>query len=347
MTAADIAAPSPGSRKIRRLAIGIVLFLIAYSGAWFFAANQIETRLAAFLVDRKANGSSAECDGMDVRGFPFRIGLFCNSVRLDDAGRGASASFGALRSAAQVYRPGHAIVELDGPAEVRFSPGMTVSADWTLLHASVQATLSGLNRTSITYDQLAGTAILPAFEDDAAPGDTHKFIFNAGHGEAHLRQNGADLDAALSVDKFDLKLDDGLSLLPPVNASADLTFVDRASLMQRGSWRPDALRGSKGEMRNVTLDLGNGMVTTASGPFSVNDQGLISGEFSVTMKNIDGWRQNLVKVFPDKDDTVMVNNIANMLTALADGKNEATVKLNVRDGIAFLAFFPIGELPQL
>mgnify|MGYP001608567104 CR=1 FL=1 len=60
MTAADIAAPSPGSRKIRRLAIGIVLFLIVYSGAWFLAANQIETRLAAFLTERKAGGSSAD-----------------------------------------------------------------------------------------------------------------------------------------------------------------------------------------------------------------------------------------------------------------------------------------------
>lgn len=347
MTAADIAAPSPGSRKIRRLAIGIVLFLIVYAGAWFFAANQIETRLAAFLTEKKASGSSAECDDLSVRGFPFRIGLFCDSVRLDNISRGASASFGALRSAAQVYRPGHAIIELDGPAEIRFSPGMTVSADWELLHASANATLSGLDRTSLTYDKLAGTAMLPSFDDDAAPGDTHKFIFNAGHGEAHFRQNGADLDAALSVDQFDLKLDKGLSLLPLLNASVDMTFADRANLMQRGGWKPDALRGSKGEMRNLTLDLGNGMVTSASGPFTVNDQGLISGEFSVTMKNIEGWRQNLVKVFTDEDGTVMVNNIANMLTALADGKNEATVKLNVRDGIAFLAFFPIGELPQL
>ena len=49
---------------------------------------------------------------------------------------------------------------------------MTVSADWELLHASMKATLSGLDRTSLTYDKLAGTAMLPAFEDDAAPGDT-------------------------------------------------------------------------------------------------------------------------------------------------------------------------------
>jgi hypothetical protein len=347
MTAADIAEPSAGSRKIRWLAIGILLFLVVYSGAWFFAANRIETQLPAFLSDNKGIGSSAECGGMSVRGFPFRIGLFCDTVRLDDAAHGASASFGALRSAAQVYRPGHAVVELDGPAEIRVSPGLTVSADWSLLHASMQATLSGLDRTSMTYDQLTGTVILPATHEHAAIGDTHKLAFAAGHGEAHFRQNGPDLDAALSVDGFDAKVDGAPSLLPLLNASADMTFVDRAALMNAGGLKPGALRNSKGEMRNLTLDLGGGMVTTASGPFTVDDKGLISGEFSVTMKNIEGWRQNLVKVFSNEDGTAMVNNIANMLTALADGKNEATVKLNVRDGIAFLAFFPIGELPQL
>jgi len=347
MTAADIAEPSAGSRKIRWLAIGILLFLVVYSGAWFFAANRIETQLPAFLSENKGIGSSAECGGMSVRGFPFRIGLFCDTVRLDDAAHGASASFGALRSAAQVYRPGHAVVELDGPAEIRVSPGLTVSVDWSLLHASVQATLSGLDRTSMTYDQLTGTVILPATHEDAAIGDTHKLAFAAGHGEAHFRQNGPDLDAALSVDGFDAKVDGAPSLLPMLNASADMTFVDRAALMNAGGLKPGALRNSKGEMRNLTLDLGGGMVTTASGPFTVDDKGLISGEFSVTMKNIEGWRQNLVKVFSNEDGTAMVNNIANMLTALADGKNEATVKLNVRDGIAFLAFFPIGELPQL
>ncbi|OBZ95452.1 hypothetical protein ADU59_12905 [Pararhizobium polonicum] len=347
MTATDIAERSGGSRKIRWLAIGIVLFLIVYSGAWFLAASQIETRLSAFLDGKKATGSSAECADMDVRGFPFRIGLFCDKVRLDDTAKGASATFGALRSAAQVYRPGHAIIELDGPAEIRISPGLSVSADWELMHASMQATLSGLDRTSITYDQLAGTAVVPSMDDDAPDGATHKLAFAAGHGELHLRQNGADLDAAVSIDKLDTKLDGGPSLLPALNASADLTFVDRAALMEAGGLVPNALHNSKGEMRNLTLDFGGGMVTTASGPFSVDDRGLISGEFHVTMKNIEGWRQNLVKAFPDKDDTVMINNIANMLTALADGKNEATVKLNVRDGIAFLAFFPIGELPQL
>ncbi|HTO32160.1 MAG TPA: DUF2125 domain-containing protein [Pararhizobium sp.] len=346
MTATELAAPTTGARKIRRLGIGILLFILLYTGLWFFAANRIESRLASYLAQDNA-GSTAECVDMDIRGFPFRIGLFCDTVRLDDTVRGASATFGALRSAAQVYRPGHAVIELDGPAEVRFSPGISFSADWDLLHASVEATLSSLDRTSITYDKLSGTAVFPALEEDAFPGETHKLAFAAQHGEIHLRQNGDDLDAAFSIDGFDGKIDGGPSLLPPVNGTADLTLVGRAALMNAGGLQSGALHGAKGEMRALTLDLGNGMVTTASGPFSIDDQGLISGEFSVTMKNIEGWRQNLVKVFADKDGTVMINNIANMLTALADGKNEATVKLNVRDGIAFLAFFPIGELPAI
>lgn len=105
------------------------------------------------------------------------------------------------------------------------------------------------------------------------------------------------------------------------------------------------LRGTRGELRQLTLDAGSGMSAKLTGPFSVNDQGLISGEFSLTLANIDAWRENFVKIAPDETD--LIDNVANMLKALAGGKNEATVKLNVRDGTAFLAFVPIGMLPAL
>lgn len=337
MTATAVANPSPVARKFRWLIAGIVIVCAAYSAGWFVVADQVEKRLTAHLADGRANGFGGECINMDVRGFPFRIGLFCDKVNLDDTRRGASASFGALRTAAQVYQPGHAIIELDGPAELRVAPDLKVSADWTLLHASVRATLSGLERSSLTYDNLTGTVRLPVTGDS--------FGFGASHGEVHLRRNGNDLDAALSVDKLDLRPENGASFAPPANIAADLTFVDKASWMGSGIPTPAMLRGSKGELRQMTLDLGSGMNAKLSGPFSVNDQGLISGELSLTMTNIDAWRQNLVTLIPD--DANLVNNTANMLKALANGKNEATVKLNVRDGTAFLAFIPIGVLPTL
>ncbi len=337
MTATDIAA-SPASRKIWRLAIGIVVFILLYTGAWYFAAHQIKTRLATMLANG-ANGLSGECDSMDVRGFPFRIGLFCDTVRIDDTRLAASGSFGALRSAAQVYQPGHAVIELDGPAEIRVSPGLSMSADWALMHGSLQANLDGLDHTSIASDKLAGTLLMT--------GTGESLGFATKHSEIHMRRNGPDLDAAYSVAGLDIKPGTGKSLLPLIDASLDMTLVDRGSLLDAGGPPPNALYNSKGEMRNLTLDLGNGMVGTVTGPFSIDGEGFISGEFSVTLKNIEGWRQNLTKAFPDEEGTVLINNIANMLTALADGKNESTVKLNVRDGTAFLAFIPIGVLPQL
>jgi hypothetical protein len=199
MTVTAVAKPSPTGRKFLWLAAGIVFVGGLYSAGWFLAADQIQKRLTAYLTKGQAIGFSGECAEMEVRGFPFRLGLFCDKVRLDDTRRGASASFGALRTAAQVYQPGRAVLELDGPAEIRVSPGVTISADWTLLRASVAATLSGIDRTSLAYDNLTGTARSPL---------TGKGLgFGASHGELHLRQNGGNLDAALSIEKLDLRPD--------------------------------------------------------------------------------------------------------------------------------------------
>lgn len=337
MTVTAVAKPSPTGRKFLWLAAGIVFVIGLYSAGWFLAADQIQRRLTAYLTKGQAIGFSGECAEMEVRGFPFRLGLFCDKVRLDDTRRGASASFGALRTAAQVYQPGRAVLELDGPAEIRVSPGVTVSADWTLLRASVAATLSGIDRTSVAYDNLTGTARSPLTGEGLG--------FGASHGELHLRQNDGNLDAALSIEKLDLRPDQGPSLAAPADVAMDLTVTDKAEWLQAGALPPHMLRGTRGELRQLTLDAGSGMSAKLTGPFSVNDQGLISGEFSLTLANIDAWRENFVKIAPDETD--LIDNVANMLKALAGGKNEATVKLNVRDGTAFLAFVPIGRLPAL
>jgi hypothetical protein len=339
VTAADITGDSGTTRKFRRLTIAVIAVAIVYSAVWFIAAQQIESRLQAFFDSGRANGFSADCSDMDVRGFPFRIGVFCNRVQLDDNTLAASASFGELRSAAQVYRPGHGVLELDGPAEIRVSPDLTVSADWSLLHASVNAGFSGLNRLSLAYDRMKATAMLPLTGD--------RLDLAANHGETHLRRNGADLDVAANVEALDLRPDSGESLLPPLAAAVDLTLVDRADLVEMKPVSPHFLRGSRGELRNLTLDFGNGMVGTASGPFSVDDEGLISGTFKVTIREIANLRPILVRAFPDEQAVANINNTANMLRALNGGGNEATVTIDVRDGNASLAFFPLGELPAL
>lgn len=329
-------AKSSISRKIGWLGFAIVVVIAAYTAAWFYAANRLQQGLSMFLEEGKASGVAGECVNSDVRGYPFRIGYYCDSVRIDDNRMAASATFGALRTAAQVYQPSHYILELDGPLEMRAAPGMSLTANWDLLHSSVVNTRSGIERTSTTYDRLSGKAISPDL-----PG---ALSFAAEHGEIHLRQNGPDLDAALSGDALTVSVE-GLAGLPrPLDSRLDLTLYDRADLLARSA-PPEGIRNSRGELRSASLDLGDGMIVDLSGPFSVNADGLISGEINVSLKNISAWEQTLSATFPQAAN--LIGNVANMLTALSNGANDASVKLNLRDGMAFLAFIPLGELPRL
>ncbi|MDO9417454.1 DUF2125 domain-containing protein [Pararhizobium sp.] len=335
MTVESPQTKSAAGRKIWWLTIVVLVAVALYSSIWFYSASKLQAGLSAFLEERKAAGLNGECVEGDVRGFPFRIGYFCKAVRIDDSRRATSVSFGELRTAAQIYQPGHAIIELDGPAEIRTAQGPSVAANWDLLKASVVATTTGLDRTSLVYDKMAGTLLTPEL--------TGALAFSADHGETHIRQNGADLDAALSVDNLDLKLE-GTSLLRPVNSKADITIFDRADWLAGNAANP-SLRNSRGQLRNAEVDLGDGMLLTVSGPFSVSADGLISGELDLGMKNISAWRTALSTSFPQA--TNMIDNAANMLTALGGGENDTSLKLSMRDGAAYIAFIKLGELPRL
>ncbi len=54
---------------------------------------------------RRPRSVSGECGDIAFKGYPFRIGLFCSKVTVDDSQNGVSASFGELRSAAQSIIP--------------------------------------------------------------------------------------------------------------------------------------------------------------------------------------------------------------------------------------------------
>ena len=170
------------SRKYVRLAIAVVLAIALYTGGWFYAASWLKDRLTAQLSASAQGLHSASCGNLDVRGFPFRIGVFCDSVAIDDRPSGLSATFGALRSAAQVYRPGHAVLELDGPAQVRMTPDLVFNVDWDLLRASVVAWTDGLDRASVAYDGLKGKLNVPS--------RALSIGIAATHGEKHIRRSG-------------------------------------------------------------------------------------------------------------------------------------------------------------
>ena len=330
MTPTISATGSASARKIWLLGLGVAAFVALYTGAWFFGAD----RLKGYVRHRLSDASVAvACTGLDVKGFPFRIGVFCDAVGIDDKRTGTSASFGALRSAAQVYRPGHAVMELDGPALVRVSPDIALTADWQLMQASAVAGTGGLERASIASDALKGNFT-------ASMGET-KLDFLARHGEMHARANGDALDAALSLDGLELTAAD--TPVPKADVSLDVTIANAAGWLNDGP-PPNAPRNTKGDLRSLRLDFGNGNSATLSGTFKINDKGLVSGKFQLDVSGIDTLRDIVSQAFPDMADTA--SSIADTIRGLSGG-GDARVKLRADDGVLYLGLIPIAAIRAL
>ncbi|WP_313522177.1 DUF2125 domain-containing protein [Shinella sp.] len=321
------------TRKMIRLAVAVLVVLALYTGGWFYAASWVKNTLDRQLAASEKGLHSASCSNLDVRGFPFRIGLFCDLVALDDRATGLSATFGALRSAAQVYRPGHAVLELDGPAQIRITPDLVFDADWDLLHASATAWTDGLNRASVAYDGLKGRLNVPS--------EGISLGIAATHGEKHIRQSGEALDVAASFDALSLDLGD--RVLPPLDVAVDMTIADAATWISAEGPPADAPLGASAELRRLSLDLGDGKVMTLSGPLKVGDDGTLSGTLDLDIAGITVWRDRISEAFPEIAETAA--RVAQAIEGLSKGNDRAVVKLKVKDGTVYLGLFPIALIP--
>nr|WP_316656517.1 DUF2125 domain-containing protein [uncultured Gellertiella sp.] len=335
---------SPASRKMWRLAIVILAGIALYTGAWFYGARQLKTRLVAFMQQQEAHGLTLECGGIEIRGYPFRFEVFCTRPAVADAANGGSLNAVALRTAAQVYAPWHIVWEMDGPLDVTLGNGPAVQASWKSLQSSLQLKLGGLDRASLVADGLSLT--LPA-ASDASTGMTA----TAGHGEAHIRQNGADLDAASLFGDVALTLPGIFGAaspptLPVFSTSIDLTLAKKAGALDGHITGPAILHPANGELRRLVADFGAGRVATLSGPFSIDEQGLISGRLALEAENFTAWQPMIAAAAPDS--AANINTAMTAMKGLADARGTVRVNLVIDRGEVLLGFIPLGiELPPV
>lgn len=334
MAASSQSGTSNVAKKVTVLAIAVMVVIGLYTAGWYYAAEKIRERTLALIAGGPDAPVSATCADADMRGYPFRLGLFCSGVTVDDSRNGISASFGALRSAAQVYNPAHIVWEMDQPAVIRSSNGLTVSSQWSSLQSSVQIESGRVQRSALVVEDARTNVVHPDL--DGALNLASK------HAELHMRQNGADVDAALTIEKLAASLEDGNRALPPVDLRADVTVAGGAALLQGGG----DLRGSNAEIRKLSADLGEGRMLTVSGPVAVDQEGYISGRLKLEVTGIDQWRSALKTALPEAEKTI--DTAINMLGALASGGDRVSIDLTLKRG-AILAggFIPIGKIPPV
>lgn len=322
---------SPISRKFAWLAGAIVAGVLLWTAGWYGFAAKVETDLPDTLAKFVGPSASAQCTAADVRGYPFRFGVFCEALSYENTAEGINANSGAFRSAAQVYRPQHAVAEIDGPLVLNTS-GLALRADWQVLKASAQAVTNGLDRGSVEARNVS-------FDIDGT-GLAQRFALQAEKMTAHARRNGPDLDLAAYVDN--LRND----LIPGLTAR---TFAFEATLTEKSSLLEIPFVPLHGPFDAVLHRLAIEFDETSSleltGPVQIDANNLISGNLELTISDLQQFTERAAGFTPEIAG--LLRQFGPMIAALdtRPGDDAVTLPLTVRSNLVSLGFIPLGQLP--
>ncbi|MBO6638592.1 MAG: DUF2125 domain-containing protein [Roseitalea sp.] len=316
-------------RRIRWLMIAVVAAVAVYSGGWFWAAGMVDQTVTASANDDNAPVRFS-CPGQDVRGFPFRIGVFCEAVEVAAVDGSFALSGGAVRSAAQIYDLRRVVAEIDSPVTIFDAAGTAYRFDWSAGRINaVTAPMNG-RMAALEADDI-GVRVEPV--GDVARADSLGL---------YVREQGAALDVAmrpraLTVDPVLV----GGRDLPPVGLDIDLRLEDWAS-----TWASGPVATGRGTVNRAALLLTNDRGVIADGPFSLSADGLISGEFSVRIVDVPGVLAAARDVFPELAPQIET------LAAAASGQasmpsDELSLSLTVREGRVFAGLLPLGRIPPV
>jgi hypothetical protein len=316
------------SRRFFWLGVFIVVLFGGYSLGWFWLAGRLEAEAKTAITALNRDGVEADCANPTARGYPFRIGLYCDSVAFSDAAQGISLSAGNFRSAGQIYDPMRLVAELDSPANIDSAKAGAFALTWDNLRASARLSTPLPQRLSLEGVQLkAATA-------DGAP------LLAAETFQAHMRPNEQNLDLAGSFGglALDASLLDGRKV-PPLSGQSDITINDGVRLLGE---RVKDFRGQSGTIRELALSTGEETGVTLSGPFSVDDAGLIDANLNITIRDPKGLSAVLGEAVPEKRD-----QIEQAFSGLAMLGNAPSLPLRIAKGRASLGFIPLGQIPPL
>lgn len=313
------------------LALAIVVMIAAYVGGWHYVADRVHAEVTGTIATLNRDGRRANCENTEIRGFPFRIGVFCRSVLYEDARAGIGFRAREFRSAAQVYAPQRVLAELDGPALVEFPGINALDVNWTSLRTGVRMASPIPDLVSIEAQDLR--ADLDSYPTEGAS------LIAVETAEFHMRPNGPDLD--LAVRFAGLRADPaatGGNVLPAMQGLADL-LIDGAA---NGFAGQAGLRGISGTVRTLTVTFGGDEGARIAGPFEIDAEGLIDARLDITVQNPTDLARTLGEAFPD-----VRGQIDAAFSGLAAMGDEPTLPLIITRGNARLGFLSLGEIPAL
>ncbi|MBP0615158.1 DUF2125 domain-containing protein [Jiella mangrovi] len=333
-------SPSKAGRALFWVVAVVVLLAVALSGAWFYLSSRLDGELTRAIEQVRARGTEIECPNREVFGFPFRIGFRCDAISvIRNDGRLGRASAGAVRTAAQIYRPNRLVGELDGPLLISGPSLPPLDIRWSLAQASATFWTEGLDRFSVVTDDPKIAMVQPAAGNEG--------LVDADHSELHARRRDGDLDI-FTLMKGGKLVFPGAPDLPPLDASTDLTIdgaADWLSGAARGLTGRQLFAGRHVSLRSLLVEMASANAEL-SGDFSFDDEGRVSGKFNLAIADPKEIARLVTTVAPNlKDIASGIASALPMAGRQADGRT--SIELRVKNGVVAVGIFPIGKLPSL
>ena len=305
-----------------------------YSAGWFYVAGKLEELATQAIARLNRDGTSADCANLVARGFPFRIGLYCDSVRFEDTPQQVAASAAAFRSLAQVYDP------VPDRRRTR-QPGANIRSRWRRLRRSTGTICAPAPACRWIFPSSSRLEVTSLTADANPTRRRDKRLSAPAAAEAHMRKSGDDLDLAASFTDADIdpKLLNGGDL-PPIQGEADLTIKDGVNLVRFGD---RSLRGHSGMIRTLARLLGrNGRPFARRAVFGRRRRPGRRRPHGDDPRPEGACRRCWPRRFPSA-----AAQIRTSFAGLAAMGDNPTLPLKVSKGRAMLGFIPLGNLPPL
>ncbi|HEX2019309.1 MAG TPA: DUF2125 domain-containing protein [Aurantimonas sp.] len=330
------------SGKARRaylwiIVVAVALF-VALSAAWYFLAAQIDTRVAQAIDEAAAEGIEIGCPNRAVVGYPFRLGLRCDALTLDQRAEDLHLAGGALRTAAQIYRPNRVVSELEAPLILNAPDAPPLDLRWQLAQASAAFWTEGLDRFSLVVE--APDVAL------AQPAAGRLPLATAEHLELHVRRRDGDLDLALT-DRGVRVVAPDVPSLPVFDVALDATIEDAAEWLDGrvGRTPREALAGHSATLRTLSVDLGD-TGAELSGTFRFDEEGRLTGNFDIALADPERIAALIAEALPEV--APVVNSVAAALAFISrEEAGRTVISIVVADGIVAAGLIPLGVIPPL
>lgn len=319
------------ARRIKWLGVGTVCVFALYCAGWFTVASIGQAKITEALNTLNQNGTRVVCDQNEIKGFPFRLGIFCSAVEFSQPDQGIALSAGAMRSAAQVYDPKHGIIELDGPATITLPNALPVTLNWSLLRASARVAQPLPERVSLEAKSL----IL------GKPGGPK--IMSADYAALHMRVEGKDV--AFAGEGGDVMVDPTSTpgrIIPQFSASYDVVMDEGVAVIAS---RQKSMRSISGTVRQCLIIFKDGGTIKLSGPIKVADDGLLDADLSFDLRDTAPLAIALASAAPEAKS--MITNALGAASLTKGDDKPTKIDITIRRGKVSIGFIPIGQIPPL